>query len=428
MVYVIGQDGQPLMPTERHGRVRRLLRSGKAAVVSRCPFTIRLLYDSGKEIQEVVLGVDAGSRHIGLSACTEGKELYAADIELRNDIPELLSSRREARRTRRSRLRYRKPRFDNRVHAKHRGWLAPSIEQKIGTHLSSMEKVCRILPVQRIIVETAQFDIRKIKNPDISGSGYQEGEQLGFWNVREYVLFRDGHTCRCCHGKSGDRILNVHHIESRKTGGDAPNNLVTLCGTCHKNYHEGRIILPEGIRRGMKFDDAAFMNILRWNIYQRLKAIYPDVKQTYGYLTKNTRIEAGLPKDHSTDARCITGYPNAKPLDCMYYAKKVRRHNRQIHKSNLLKGGRKKLNQAPYMVHGFRLFDKVRFHHTECFIYGRRSSGYFDLRLLDGTKVSPCAYYKKLRLLEPRGSYITERRKAIPPLPEEEGVSLPISR
>ena len=328
MVYVIGQDGQPLMPTERHGRVRRLLRSGRAVVVSRYPFTIRLLYDSGKEIQEVVLGVDAGSRHIGLSACTEEKELYAADIELRNDIPELLSSRREARRTRRSRLRYRKPRFDNRVHAKHRGWLAPSIEQKIGTHLSSIEKVCRILPVQRIIVETAQFDIRKIKTPDISGTGYQEGEQIGFWNVREYVLFRDGHTCRCCHGKSGDRILNVHHIESRKTGGDAPNNLVTLCGTCHKNYHEGRIILPEGIRRGMKFDDAAFMNILRWNIYQRLKAIYPDVKQTYGYLTKNTRIEAGLPKDHAVDARCITGYPNAEPLDCMYYAKKVRRHNR----------------------------------------------------------------------------------------------------
>ena len=413
MVYVIGQDGQPLMPTERHGRVRRLLRSGKAVVVSRCPFTIRLLYDSGKEIQEVVLGVDAGSRHIGLSACAEEKELYAADIELRNDIPELLSSRREARRTRRNRLRYRKPRFDNRVHAKHRGWLAPSIEQKIGTHLSSVETACRILPVQRIIVETAQFDIRKIKNPDISGTGYQEGEQLGFWNVREYVLFRDGHTCRCCHGKSGDRILNVHHIESRKTGGDAPNNLVTLCGTCHKNYHEGRIVLPEGIRRGMKFDDAAFMNILRWNIYQRLKAIYPDVKQTYGYLTKNTRIEAGLPKDHSVDARCITGYPNAKPLDCMYYAKKVRRHNRQIHKRTINKGGTRKRNQSPYEVFGFRLFDKVKCKGEVGFIFARRLSGSFDVRKLDGTKISAGISYKKLILISKRKTYLIERRGAV---------------
>lgn len=65
------------------------------------------------------------------------------------------------------------------------------------------------------------------------------GEQLGFWNVREYVFFRDRHTCRCCKGKSKDKILNVHHIESRKTGGDAPNNLITLCESCHKGYHKG---------------------------------------------------------------------------------------------------------------------------------------------------------------------------------------------
>src|SRR6266699_2908506 len=61
---------------------------------------------------------------------------------------------------------------------------------------------------------------------------YQQGPQLGFWNVREYVLFRDGHTCKWCLGKSGDKIFNVHHIESRKTGGDSPDNLITLCETC----------------------------------------------------------------------------------------------------------------------------------------------------------------------------------------------------
>ena len=94
-------------------------------------------------------------------------------------------------------------------------------------------------------MEVASFDIQKIKNPEITGGEYQQGEQLNFWNVREYVLFRDNHTCQYCHGKSGDKVLNVHHLESRKTGGDAPNNLITLCETCHKKYHEGKIQLKQ---------------------------------------------------------------------------------------------------------------------------------------------------------------------------------------
>ncbi len=39
--------------------------------------------------------------------------------------------------------------------------------------------------------------MQKGKNPTMSGTDYQQGEQLGFWNDREYVLFRDGHTCQC---------------------------------------------------------------------------------------------------------------------------------------------------------------------------------------------------------------------------------------
>ena len=68
------------------------------------------------------------------------------------------------------------------------------------------------------------------------------------------------------------------------------------------------------------------------------------------------------------------------------------------------------LNQAPYTVKGFRLFDKVKYQGTECFIFGRRSSGYFDLRKLDGTKVHPSASYKKLELLEARSNYLKEER------------------
>ena len=414
MVYVLNIEGKPLMPC-KEAKARKLLKENKAKIYKKEPFTIQLLFMCENQTQDITLGVDAGSKHIGLSATTKEKELYAADIELRNDIVDLLSARRQNRRTRRNRLRYRKPRFNNRVHSKKNGWLAPSVEQKIQTHFKVVEDIHKLLPITKIVVETASFDIQKIKNPEIHNEEYQQGEQLEFWNVREYVLFRDNHTCQCCKGKSKDKILNVHHIESRKTGGNAPNNLITLCETCHKGYHNGTVELPKTIKRGMSFKDAAFMGIMRWSFYNRLKEIYPNVVMTYGYITKDTRIKNNLPKDHYIDARCISGNPNAEPLGYYFYQKKVRCHNRQIHKSNILKGGKKRLNQASYLVKGFRLFDKVEFEGQICFIFARRSSGYFDIRKLNGEVIHRSASWKKLKLLETRKSLLMERR-ALPPI------------
>lgn len=409
MVYVLNVNGQPLMPTENHAKVRVLLKQGKAKVVNNCPFTIQLLYSSTNYTQPVTLGVDTGSKHIGLSATTEDKELYAADVELRNDIVKLLAVRRTSRRSRRNRkTRYRKPRFNNRKRDK--DWLAPSIREKIGTHLKVVDDACKLLSVSKIIVETASFDIQKIKNPDVKGTDYQQGEQLGFWNVREYVLFRDGHKCQCCKGKSKDKILNVHHIESRQTGGNAPNNLITLCETCHTGYHKGIVKLPAKIKRGIKFKDAAFMGIMRWAFYGELKKRYLDVSLTYGYITKNTRIENGLPKEHYVDARCISGHPSAKPLGTVFYIKKVRCHNRQIHKFTILKKGKRKRNQAEYEVYGFRLYDKVSWKGQACFVFSRKSTGYITLRLLDGTRVKESASYKKIKLLRMRSGYLIESK------------------
>jgi N6-L-threonylcarbamoyladenine synthase len=410
MVYVINKNGQPLMPTENHAKVRVLLKSGKAKVVKKCPFTIQLLYDSTNHTQKVTLGVDSGSRHIGISATTKDKVLFEADVELRNDIVDLLSTRRELRHSRRNRkIRYRKPRFDNRKRKD--GWLAPSVQQKVDSHLTMIEKVRKILPISDIVAEVASFDIQKIKNPSISGAEYQQGEQLDFWNVREYVLFRDGHTCQCCKGKSKDKILNVHHIESRKTGGDAPNNLITLCETCHTGYHKGTVKLPKTIHRGMSFRDATFMGIMRWAFYNKLKEIYPNVSLTYGYITKHTRIENDLPKDHYIDARCISGNPKAVSSGEVFYYKKVRCHNRQIHKAKILKGGIKKRNQAPYEVKGFRLYDTVLWKGQKCFIFGRRSTGRMDLRLLDGTHINASVGYKNLKLLNMCSNYLIEQKK-----------------
>ena len=414
LTYVLNSNGQPLMPTSRSGKVRRLLKDKKAKAVKRCPFTIQLLYEAENNVQPVTLGVDAGSKHIGISATTEDKVLYEADVELRNDIVDLLSTRRESRRTRRNhKTRYRQPRFDNRVSSKKEGWLAPSVRQKVNTHLQVIANIHKLLPIIKTIIEVASFDIQKINDPDIEGTDYQSGNQLGFWNVREYVLFRDNHTCQCCKGKSKDPILNVHHIESRKTGGNSPDNLITLCETCHTGYHKGTVKLPVSITRGMKFNDAAFMGVMRWEVYNKLKNIYSDVELTYGYKTKNTRIEHNLPKEHYIDARCISGHPDAVSDGTVYYQKKVRCHNRQVHKFRINKGGVRKLNKAPYLVKGFCLFDKVKAKGKEWYIHGRRLKGSFVLKTFQGEvlEIMP----SKIRKLYSQHGHITERRAVSSP-------------
>lgn len=417
MVYVLDSNGQPLMPTARHGKVRRLLNSHLAKVVKRCPFTIQLLYKSTKETQSVSLGADAGSKHIGLAATTEQKVVYQEELTPRNDVVKLLSARRTLRRSRRNRkTRYRKPRFKNRVSSKHKGWLAPSVEVKIQEHITAIKNVCKILPVSEIHVETAEFDLQRLKameegKPLPVGTDYQLGEQYDFYNTRQYVLHRDGYTCQCCGTHDNDVKLHVHHIESRQTGGNVPNNLITLCEHCHKALHEGKIEFPKGKKRGRSYRDATFMGVMRNTLLERLKKeVDIPVMMTYGYITKYWREKAGLEKSHINDAICISKHPYAKPLNTYYLTKAVRHHNRQIHKANFSKGGIRKRNQAPYLVKGFRLFDKVLYQGKECFIFARRVSGRMDVRLLDGTRINASVGYKNLRLLESRKAYLIERR------------------
>ena len=417
MVYVLDIDGQPLMPTSRHRKVRKLLNSHLAKVVKCCPFTIQLLYQSTKETQPISLGVDAGSRHIGLAATTEQKVVYQEELTPRNDVVKLLSARRALRSSRRNRkTRYRKARFNNRVRSKHKGWLAPSVEVKIQEHITAIKRICQILPISEIHVETAEFDLQRLKALEEgkslpAGTDYQLGEQYDFYNTRQYILHRDGYTCQCCGAHDNNVKLHVHHIESRQTGGDAPNNLITLCEHCHKSLHAGKITLPKGKKRGKSYRDAAFMGIMRNTLLERLrKEVDVPVTMTYGYITKYWREKAGLEKSHINDAICISKHPCAKPLDIYYLTKAVRHHNRQIHKANFSKGGIRKRNQAPYLVKGFRLFDKVLYQGKECFIFGRRVSGRMDVRLLDGTHINASVGYKNLKFLESRKAYLTEGR------------------
>ena len=414
-VYVLNCHGQPLKPC-RPRKARILLKAGKARVVKMVPFTIQLRYGSSGYKQEVSLGIDAGTRHIGVSATTEKAVLFEAEVQPRTEMQELLATRSQFRRARRYRkTRYRPCRFLNR--RKPKGWLAPSVRHLVEAHLKTIQLVHHLLPVRRTIIEVAQFDLQKIQHPEIERKAYQEGPQLGFWNVREYVLFRDQHSCQWCFGKSKDRILNVHHIESRKTGGDRPDNLITLCETCHdllhRTHQEDRIVRKSGGSR-----DATQIGTIRWCVYYQAKALSPQVHVTYGYLTKHTRISHQLEKSHLVDARCISGNPLASTDTSWYLIKWVRRNNRQLYKATIRKGGRRQHNTAPKYVQGFRLFDCVRYRGQVCFVFGRRSSGYFDLRTLDGTRIHASANCKQLTVIQRASACLVERRGGIPPVPE----------
>ena len=141
------------------------------------------------------------------------------------------------------------------------------------------------------------------------------------------------------------------------------------------------------------------MGVMRWALVNRLKALYGDmVSVTYGYITKNTRIENGLEKAHYVDAICIAGHPKAETSDKVWHMVKRRSHNRQIHKLTIQKCGLRKLNQCPRVIYGFKLFDKVSYNGIQCYVHGRRSSGSFDIRKFDGTKISGGMSYKRLML------------------------------
>ncbi len=312
------------MPTNRHGKVRILLKEKKAKVVQNNPFTIQLLYESKEYTQPISLGIDSGYTYIGYSAITEGTELISGEVELLSGQSERLKKKAMYRKQRRQRLRYRKPRFDNRAIPK--GWLAPSIQHKLDSHIRFIEKLKKILPITNITIEVASFDTHKLKNPSVSGEDYQNGEQKDFFNLREYIFHRDNHTCQVCGAK--DKPLEVHHIGFWKGDrSNRPANLLAACITCHvpANHLEGAKLW--GLKPSNKgFKEATFMTMVRWRLVNLL-----NCNHSYGYVTKSKRIELGLDKSHANDAFVIAGGENQVRSEKTNF-KQVRRNNRSLEK------------------------------------------------------------------------------------------------
>jgi hypothetical protein len=318
------------MPTTP-SKARKLLKESKAKVLSLKPFTIQLLYPTGETKQPITLGVDSGYLNIGFSAITDKKELISGEVKLLQGMSKRITEKAQYRRIRRQRLRYRKSRFDNRKRKE--GWLAPSVQHKLDSHIKFINKLKAILPISKIIVEVANFDVQKIKDPNISGEKYQQGEQMGFWNLREYILHRDNHKCQNpnCRNKDSQPILEIHHIKYQSNGGtNTPNNLITLCNKCHTtpNHKQGKFLYEWQTNKPKirGFKDATFMSIVRWRLVN-----FMDCLHTYGYITKNNRIKHGIEKSHYNDAFVIANGSTQIRIEPMVF-EQVRRNNRSLEK------------------------------------------------------------------------------------------------
>lgn len=342
MVFVLSKTNKKLMPTSEY-KARKLLKCGKAIIYKYRPFTIKLTEREDGYIQPVEYCCDTGYQHIGISIKSESCEYVNEQRDLLKDETEKHNDCRKYRRTRRSKLRYRKARWNNRKNNLIcKDGFAPSIRNKRDRHIDIFKMYYDVIPISSAIFEMGQFDTQILKameesRPLPQGIDYQHGEQYGYSTLREAVFARDNYTCICC-GKSAIKnkvILNIHHLGYRK--GDRSNrmsNLATVCSNCHtsKNHQKGGRLYD--LKPKLKvFKGATFMTTIRWDMFSKLKKTSPDVNfnMTYGALTKLKRKNCNIKKSHSNDAYCM-GEFHPKHRNNFRHYKKLRRNNRILSK------------------------------------------------------------------------------------------------
>ncbi len=408
-VYVLSPERTPLMPCPP-AIARLLLKQGKAKVRHRTPFTIQLLVQpEHMYTQPLTHGVDTGSSMIGTAVADEkGSIVYLSEVEIRNDIAKTMKERAKARRTRRNRkTRYRPARWLNRKNSIKTGRFSPTMRSKIEAHLREIRFVRSLLPITSTILETGTFDPHALQNPDVLHKKwlYQKGITYGFANTKACVLARDGYSCQQCKGKAKDQRLEVHHVVFRsQNGSDEESNLLTLCKTCHDGLHRGEIILKKMGKKKGSLLHATQMNSIRLQLLRQVEA-----EETWGFVTKEHRLLAGLPKEHCFDATMIATR-GIKPLFCtttMLAKKCVPDGDYQQ-----TKGIRSEQRLPTGKIQGFRKFDKIRYEGREYFIKGRMSSGYAILSDLSGNKVDlkPIPKFEKMRRVSARSSWIMTQR------------------
>jgi hypothetical protein len=340
-VFVLNNEGNPLMPTSAK-RARKMTANGNAVVVSHSPFVIRLTRASKNYKQKIVLGIDPGYSYIGISAVTTKEELLSWTIEQEgagtknsNPTSKRLADRAMYRRDRRSRLWHRKARWQNRTKSKKEGWIAPSMERKLITHINVVNRIEKFLPINKIVVEKNKFDAAKIDNPNISGVNYQHGKLFGYINQKIYLIHEQNGICPVC-GEPLKGKTNVHHIVHQADGGsNNVDNLVCLHEECHNKLHRENLKLKKsGFRKKHKTDTA--MNIIRLKLIDILHA-----EITYGSATASLREEYNITKTHNNDAFIIAEGTIQKRTP-FFILKQRRRNNRRLQTNNVhCKNGRR---------------------------------------------------------------------------------------
>ena len=388
-VYVQNKDGEPLMPC-KPAKAKHLLRDNKATIIQLTPFTIRLNWDCENNKQEIIVGLDTGAINVGCSAVSKNKVLYASETKLRTNIKKKMQRRMKYRRTRRNKLRYRQPRFNNRTRPK--GWLPPTLRSKLESTTKIVKQLSEILPINKVRVEIAKFDTQKLQNPNIKGIEYQQGKTEGYDNVRAYVFERDNYTCQICKKQLG--ILQTHHIIFKENGGsDRPENLATVHKKCHEDFHKG--LIQHKFRKPKEYKIQTQVTILKDFIVSELRKNF-EVEITFGHITKRNRQRLNLPKSHCFDAIAICNPKKIEPLETIIKRVCISRGRYQQ-----TKGIRSEKKLPSGKVFGFSVWDKIELPDKRIgFIKGRRLRGDFEICDIDNNKFEKSFKYSDLNIIQ----------------------------
>jgi hypothetical protein len=203
------------------------------------------------------------------------------------------------------------------------GWLPPSVQRRYDTHLKLIRELKKILPISKVTIEVANFDIQKIENPEISGKGYQQGDKYEYENMRSYLMAREKGRCQLC-GKPflKGQTSHIHHCKQRsETGSNRAKNLAILHEKCHKKLHKKGLKLSSP----RSYKPNAFMSIIN----KKFREDIPDIQITYGYITFVERIKLSLGKTHYNDAFVIAKGQNQERLSPITILQK-HRNNRAL--------------------------------------------------------------------------------------------------
>ncbi len=441
-------------------RARLLLSRRRAIVVKMYPFTIRLKDRIGGEIQSIRIKIDPGSKHTGLAIVRENKIINATESEDQNKLTVLnlfqinhrgrsinanLISRRLMRRRRRTNLRYRKARFNNRI--KKEGWLPPSLQHRVDTVTSWISKLINLAPITGISMELVRFDMQKMEDPEISGMEYQQGQLEGY-EVREYLLEKWNRKCSYCNAR--EVPLEVEHIVPKSRGGsNRINNLTLACRSCNEKKGNRSIETfllkkPELLQKiqtqaKKPLKDATAVNSTRLQLAGRLKATHLPTEFSSGGKTKFNRMRLSIPKTHALDAACVGATKTLEKwniptleINCMGRGSYQRT---RLDKYGFPRG----YLMRQKSVKGFQTGD-----HVKAYVFkgkkignytGRvavRSSGNFNITTKEGIIQGINYTYCKLTSrsdgygyeFQPKTQPITEERRFLPVLKDEVSTSL----